>query len=224
MYKKVEAVGKAGVLIFIFLGMQVLIVSLFMLLTGLNGGAFEGYYEEHLYLVNGVIQLVTLLLLLGWDTLRHKKIREIFNLKINRRWLRYILYGVELWLFSSLLNSLLLPFFSDYKWQITQMFGNQEKGLRFVVLVILVPFLEEYLFRYKIQGYLKEGFGETLAILLQGMFFGLIHSMNLQKIYASVLGIGFGFVREKEGNLQSSIIMHMTINTIGFFIGSFVSI
>ena len=221
MYKKVEAVGKAVGLVFIFLGMQVFVVSLFRLLTGLEGVAFEQYYEEHLYLINGMIQLVTLLLLLGWDTLRHENIVQIFNMQISRRWLRYIMYGVELWLFTSLLNSLLLPFFSDYGQQITEMFGEKEKGLRFVVLVILAPFLEEYLFRYKIQGYLKEGFNKTSAILLQGLFFGLIHAIALQKIYASVLGIGLGFVREKEGKLQSSIITHMTINSIGFLIGSF---
>lgn len=132
---------------------------------------------------------------------------------------RYVSYGIGLWLLTTFINAIFIPFFPDYGDQINGLFDASEPVLRFIVLVIGAPLVEEFIFRGKIQTYLKEAFGSNAAIILQGLMFGLIHSFGLQKIYASVMGIGFGYIREKNDNLWSSTVMHMTINCIGWLAG-----
>lgn len=134
--------------------------------------------------------------------------------------LKFIAYGLILWIVTSMLNALLLPYFPEYNAEIDTYFANNERLLRFVVLVIAAPLTEEILFRGKVLTKLSEVFGEGLAIILQGLIFGLVHPFNLQRIYASVIGISFGCIRKKEGTLLASIIMHITINFMGWLIGT----
>ncbi|PHV71788.1 hypothetical protein CS063_04320 [Sporanaerobium hydrogeniformans] len=221
MYKKVEVVCKAFGLVAFFILMQYSIMALFKIGIELKGVPFQSYYETHLYLINGTIQASYLFILLIVDKLKKEDLKQVFGLMVSQKWISYIGYGIGLWMLSTLLNAFLLPFFEEYGTHISQLFANNERVLRFINLIILAPFVEEYLFRYKIQEVLKKGFGPTLAIIFQGVLFGLIHAIALQKIYAIVLGIGLGFIREKEKHLQSSIIAHMTINSIGFLVGTF---
>ena len=79
-----------------------------------------------------------------------KKVNQPIRLKAI---LRYIIMGLGTWLVCILITQILLPFFPDYE-AINNLFVNDEMVLRFVVLVIMAPFLEEYLFRGKIQAYL----------------------------------------------------------------------
>ena len=132
---------------------------------------------------------------------------------------RYMIYGIGLWILTSVINNMFIPFFPNYDNQINGLFDGSEPILRFIVLVIGAPLIEEFIFRGKIQNYLKDAFGHHGSIIIQGLIFGLIHQFGLQKIYASILGIGFGYVKDKENNLWASTVMHMTINGLGWMIG-----
>lgn len=147
-----------------------------------------------------------------WGGLRHQKIKAIFT---------YILMGIGTYIVGTILSSLLIGFFPEYE-EINLSFNQYEPILRFVGMVILPPIVEEYLFREKIQGYLKEGFGLPIALVGQALLFGGLHYYTLQKIYASVLGLIFGFVKERKG-LSATIWMHMTVNFIGWFMGCLIN-
>ncbi len=134
--------------------------------------------------------------------------------------LRYMVMGLGAWLICILITQILTPFFPDYE-AINQLFVNNEDLLRFCVVVIMAPLLEEYLFRGKILAYLKTGFPVKFAILIQALLFASLHALALQKIYSFIMGIIFGIVREKEKNFWSTFIMHMLINLIGWYIGSY---
>ncbi len=134
--------------------------------------------------------------------------------------LRYMMMGLGAWLICILITQILIPFFPDYE-VINQLFVNNEGILRFCVLVIMAPLLEEYLFRGKIQSYLKIGFPVKFAVLIQAILFASLHALPLQKIYSFTIGMLFGVVREKEKNFLSTFVMHMLINLIGWYIGSF---
>lgn len=58
-----------------------------------------------------------------------------------------------------------------------------------------------------------------LAVLLQGLVFGLIHGQVLWMIYATCFGILLGWVRVKTGSLRASMLLHIGFNTSSFFIG-----
>lgn len=88
---------------------------------------------------------------------------------------------------------------------------NGSIGLIILGTGFLVPILEEIIFRYGI-GYNLSKINEKYALIIQAIIFGLMHGNLIQGIYATFLGLMFGYVDKKENNLLPSIIMHITIN------------
>lgn len=94
--------------------------------------------------------------------------------------------------------------------------GMVTGNILFAILVvgIVVPFVEELLFRGLILNTLSKGFGVVTAIILQGVVFGIYHGNLIQGIYASFLGILYGYVVYKTRSLWTGIIMHMVNNIL----------
>lgn len=89
----------------------------------------------------------------------------------------------------------------------------------FVIMVLCAPVIEEWIFR-KLLIDRTVRYGETVAVLLSGLMFGLFHGNLNQFAYAFLLGIFWGFVYVKTGRLIYTIVPHMVIN----FMGSVVSL
>lgn len=90
-----------------------------------------------------------------------------------------------------------------------------------LVVAILAPIMEELLFR-KLLLDRTAGYGEGISLLFSGLVFGLFHGNLNQFTYAFVLGIFFSFVYIKTKNIIYPIILHMSINFVGSFLGSLV--
>lgn len=220
MYKKLECSLHAFLTLIWFLGCQWMVIHLLGFFLKMDTLSFSNYYQTHMYKINLTIQLFSLMSILLKDfTWQPKELKSDFRF-IKKKNILYIGYGISLWFVSSLLNILLSTFFKEYTAQVEQLFLSSEKFTRFVVIVFLAPIVEEYFFRGRIQSWLKLGFGKWQAAFLQGIVFGIIHPFALQKIYASFLGIVLGLIKEKEGSLQSTILIHMTINCISLIIGT----
>lgn len=131
----------------------------------------------------------------------------------------YIMMGIGIYVASLGINHLFYRYFADYD-QIQEGFGAYEPILRFFAMVLAPAFVEEYLFRFKIQHWMKEGFGVEIGIVGQALLFGMVHPYRLQKIYAILCGICLGVAKEKKG-LKASLWMHFTVNAIGWAVGSF---
>lgn len=85
------------------------------------------------------------------------------------------------------------------------------------VLAIAVagPILEEMLFRGAIQGYLMRKFSNPwVGILAASLVFGLIHVNPIQVFYATMLGIVFGWIYYRTGNLMPVVIGHVLNNSL----------
>lgn len=80
-----------------------------------------------------------------------------------------------------------------------------------LTIAILAPILEELLFRKLIIDKFSR-YGEGVAILVSALMFGLYHGNIVQFIYATVLGLVFGYVYAKSRNIIFTIIMHMVVN------------
>ena len=131
----------------------------------------------------------------------------------------YSVMGIALYGISLGVNHLFYRFFTEYD-QIQQGFSAYEPILRFLAMVVAPAFVEEYVFRFKIQNWMKECFGVESAIVGQALLFGMVHPYRLQKIYAVLSGLCLGSAREKRG-LKASLWMHFTVNMIGWAVGSF---
>ena len=87
-----------------------------------------------------------------------------------------------------------------------------------LVMVILAPVIEEYIFR-KLLIDRMHIYGEKLAVFTSALMFGLFHGNLTQLIYAFTLGLVFGYVYLKSGKLRYSIGLHMLINFLGSVAG-----
>ena len=77
---------------------------------------------------------------------------------------------------------------------------------------ILAPIVEEFIFRYGIQGiYIKKSV--FAGIIVSSLMFGIAHMNPIQSTYAFILGLILGYIYYKTGNLLNSIILHVTINS-----------
>lgn len=84
----------------------------------------------------------------------------------------------------------------------------------FLMMGIIGPMSEEFVFRGVIFRGLRKHSGRFLAsMFLSALFFGLMHLNLNQFCYAIVLGCVFAIVDEALGSLIPSIIMHCVINT-----------
>lgn len=77
---------------------------------------------------------------------------------------------------------------------------------------ILVPIMEEIIFRYGI-GYNLYKINPKYGLIISSIIFGIMHGNLIQSLYAFILGLIFAYVDEKEESLLPSIIMHITINS-----------
>lgn len=90
--------------------------------------------------------------------------------------------------------------------------------VNFFIMVICAPIAEELLFRKMIIDRTAK-YGEATAVLFSGLMFGLFHGNLNQFVYAFVLGLFFGFIYVKTGNVLYTIFMHMLVNFLGSVVG-----
>lgn len=79
---------------------------------------------------------------------------------------------------------------------------------------ILAPIMEEIFYRKMLVDRLRR-YGDLPAILLSGILFGLIHGNFNQFFYAAMIGMVFGFIYLRTGNILYTIALHMCINLVG---------
>ena len=156
------------------------------------------------------------------------------------------LMGVSL---SIALTGLLLFLFAD-RFHSIPVFTNEARRaltpLNIFNAVVVVPLIEEFLFRFlfyrcvkkllslffprfsqdlmylrKFRGfsvYFNSDLAGIVALFFSALAFGLYHNNMVQGIYASCFGVLFCFIYEKTGRLDSSYFVHMMINFLSLFV------
>lgn len=89
-----------------------------------------------------------------------------------------------------------------------------DSPLSLLVLVVLAPLLEEFIFRKQIIDRCGK-YGEKTAILLSAVTFALFHMNLYQVFYAFGLGLIFAYVYTRTGRLRYPVAMHMVVNFNG---------
>ncbi len=89
-------------------------------------------------------------------------------------------------------------------------------------VVILCPIVEEMLFRGVIYNAFCTIVPASIAIVLQGLLFGSVHSTIIWMIYATFMGCVLGYVRKHTGSIRPCILMHMAFNGSSYLFNWFV--
>lgn len=84
--------------------------------------------------------------------------------------------------------------------------------LTLLYVSVIGPIIEEYVFRWKLLNRLRP-LGEKAAILFSAVTFGLLHGNLTQMLYATAIGIVFGYVAVKTGRIKYNCIMHIMVNS-----------
>ncbi len=88
------------------------------------------------------------------------------------------------------------------------------KAINILCITIMAPFFEEVLIRGIMLGNSKR-YGTWSAAIATGLFFGLLHMNYPQVPFAAVMGIISAFLVLKTKSIIPSVIVHLSVNTIG---------
>ena len=114
--------------------------------------------------------------------------------------------------------------------------GSPFRGAEPLVQVVGVPVSEELIFRgvlftavlLGLRRVLPDGTALPLAVVISAVAFGVAHLNNvgsydttfvvLQSAYATILGIGTGYLRATTGSLYPAIAVHAAVNAVALLI------
>ncbi len=189
-----------------------------------NGANIDEIINKAEGLINNIIlgsSIVTVLVFLLIYKVRKKKVRE--ELKIVKTTISNITIGIGLglsaWLFNVGALSLVQEagLFKEHFSIMENMVAPLSEGSVLVSLLtvgIVAPFTEEFIFRGVIFKTLNKNISIIWTIIIQAVFFGLVHGNLIQGTYATLLGLVFGYITYKTRSLWPAVVMHMTNNTI----------
>lgn len=127
--------------------------------------------------------------------------------------------GLAVWLINTGILSLVQQaglvqkYFQAYE-EITSTIVQGSIFMTILVVGILVPFAEEFLFRGVIQKTFSKNMSIKVAVIIQGVLFGIYHGNLIQGLYATFLGILFGCITYKSKSIYPAVMMHMVNNSI----------
>ncbi|MBC8753544.1 CPBP family intramembrane metalloprotease [Kordia sp. YSTF-M3] len=148
-------------------------------------------------------------------------IRKLFKIVSVKHILYLIVIGLLITLLYPIFNiPNLLNGFSVNKTGLMMPITNvfEQKGISFYYVIrtlLLIPFLEETLYRGIIQNKLKEKFSATWAIVISSLFFAVGHMAFEQSITVFFSSLLIGYIYHKSNNLSIVVLLHSFIN-LGF--------
>ena len=128
---------------------------------------------------------------------------------------------------SLIVSQALLALFSLFPWfnatetqaigYSTAIFGF-DRLLAFVSLCVIAPIAEELIFRGWLYGKQRLKTGAIFAILINAIFFGVMHGQWNVALTVGAMGAASCFLREITGTAYSGILLHILKNSIAFIL------
>ena len=87
-----------------------------------------------------------------------------------------------------------------------------------VVVTIIAPIVEELMFRGVGYG-LYEQYGQTVAIVVVGLAFALVHGLIAGFPVIFTFGLGLAFLRSRSNSIYPCMLLHAAFNGFGLAVG-----
>lgn len=189
-------------------------IPVWFLLTELLGdGSENGKYA----MMQGIASLCTLpvlFILYRKDIMQEEEPSPAFSVS-------FLLGGAAVALLATALNNLLgLLSVTEMSagWNTArENFYNGTFASELIFLGIVVPFVEEFLYRGVMYGRMRKIFSGKLTILFTTLIFAILHFNLAQILYAFLIGLLLGLLREKYGTFVPAAIGHMFANLVAIF-------
>ena len=160
-------------------------------------------------------------------TLAQKNTRDSLGLTGLPTWtdigLAPIAFVVAL-IIGALLTAIFSAIFPWFNAEQTQEIGYSttimglDRIYAFVAICIVAPIAEELLFRGWLYGKQRTKLGAIFAIILNAIFFGLMHGQWNVALTVGAMGATACFLREITGTIYAGILLHVLKNTIAFLL------
>lgn len=233
MKKYLIMIWKCIIYISIYMILQLVLIAVIAAIYTLSY-LRTGSMQDVLAKVNSYIFIITLvaaLVSLGIYVLMLRKKEENFwkRCKFNRITIHdvqnIIIATVALSFISSGFIYLTQNIFKDYQEISQTMAGGLNSIFGIIIIIILIPIFEEFLFRGMIFNELRKNLSVPAAIVIQALIFGIAHGNIAQGSYAFLMGIVAGFIYVCTRSIWGSIVLHISFNLFGTFgtliLGSF---
>lgn len=169
-------------------------------------------------LVSSIVTIFTLILIYKIKKRNYK--RDLQLIKTNNTNIIFaIILGASCWLFNSGALSLVeeAGIFSKQFEYMNEILAPISQGsiiISIITVGIVAPIAEELLFRGVIYNTLNRKISIKWTIIIQAIFFGVFHGNLIQGLYATLLGVIFGYVTYKTKSLWPAITMHIVNNLV----------
>ncbi|MBR4718903.1 MAG: CPBP family intramembrane metalloprotease [Lachnospiraceae bacterium] len=108
---------------------------------------------------------------------------------------------------------------------VSEMSSLFEDNLVLILRVaLLMPIVEELIFRLFLFGALKRIMPVIAANLIQAMMFGIYHGKLVQGIYAFLLGLFLGLLKDKTRTIFATIGFHCLFNITGLLLEEYMPV
>ena len=97
--------------------------------------------------------------------------------------------------------------------EVSDMITSNPLFVTIICAGILIPIVEEIIFRGLIFNRIKHQYNFLAGLLISSLLFGIYHGNIVQAIYATLLGIFLGFAYHKTKSILIPIFIHMSSNT-----------
>lgn len=218
MLKKIKIIIDGMIMPFLlYYAITFLFIVVYMFI-GVFGGTIDVNNVKDVNVVNVVLvqglSSIFIIAVLVPLYLHFKKKYEIYTSKFS---IKRALYVVPLAFSVCIICNVLLqdiPSASDniVSKHIEAMIKSHGVIIAILMSSVLIPIVEELLFRGFMYGSASLLGGAVFAIAFTSTFFGIVHLNLVQGIYGVVAGIFLGYVRYKYDSVLYTIIMHLAMN------------
>ena len=179
--------------------------------TWLSGGGREAVFTENALLAASLF-LSALLMIWHLITFGYVKISSRIFSEVSPSTLvktTALIFG-SMYVLNIAMEWIALPDFMEDTFM-----ELSDEPLAVVAMAVLAPIVEEMMFRGAIQGYLMRRCSNAwTGIIITAIIFGAIHMNPQQVVYATLLGIIFGWIYYRTRSLLPVLVGHVLTNSI----------
>ncbi len=221
--KYIKAIISAVIPTYIYVAIQVFV----FIITGIVFGFYFGNQSEVEVIQNKILENISVLMIISAIItlfifkLVDKRDKDKGKIEIKKLIL-YVVIGIIL---TRVINYVIdisgvSQFDSNFK-QALNIIVNAPFIVQILGAGIILPIVEEYIFRRMIYIDFEKLFNEKVAIISTAVLFGIFHMNIIQGVFATILGLYLAYVYSKTRNLVYPICIHVVTNIVTLSIAYF---
>lgn len=137
--------------------------------------------------------------------------------KVKKCILIVVIGGCFAIVWNNMLGMIRITEYSAGYAQVEETFYMGRIALEILALCVVIPIIEELLYRGIVYGRIYDLFGKKPAIILSAIIFGLVHMNLVQFVYAAVFGLLLAWFVEVTEDISGAVMAHMTANLTSVF-------